>query len=120
MIYLSAQPDSIYYAWQVEIMLENFISKGIEKQNIHIVVGYKDKISNNFKKLREKYRDVVFGFYPDYRPKTKYVSSIRPFLLYQHFKKQFGMCCCVLPLLMLLRNCFGFDIQHRSKCVDKG
>lgn len=91
MIYLSAQPDSIYYAWQVEIMLENFISKGIEKQNIHIVVGYKEQISNHFKKLRQKYNGVGFYFYPDYRPKKKYIPSIRPFLLFQHFKKNWQL-----------------------------
>jgi len=91
MIYLSAQPDSIYYAWQVEVMLENFIEKGIDQDKIHIVVGYKNKISNNFKKLQTKYNKVNFGFIIDNRPLTKYVSSIRPFILMKYFRKNWQL-----------------------------
>jgi len=55
MIYLSAQPDSLYFAWQVEVMLENFIEKGIDQNKIHIVVGYKGSfVSQKFHKIKGK------------------------------------------------------------------
>lgn len=91
MIYLSAQPDTIYYAWQVEVMLENFISKGISQSDIHIVVGYKDRISEKFLALKNKYKEVNFGFERDNRPLTNYVSSIRPWILMRYFRNNWQL-----------------------------
>jgi|TARA_B110001452_G_scaffold267255_1_gene276439 hypothetical protein len=92
MIYLSAQPDSLYFAWQVEVMLENFIEKGIDQNKIHIVVGYKGSfVSQNFIKLKAKYNRVNFGFIKDIRPKTNYISSIRPFILMKYFQKNWQL-----------------------------
>ena len=91
MIYLCAQPDSIYYAWQVEVMLENFLENGIDQKQIHIVVGYRDTISPQFKKLKNKYRQVNFGFIYERRKLRKYISSIRPYLLMKYFKKNWQL-----------------------------
>lgn len=91
MIYLCAQPDSIYYAWQVEVMLENFLDKNIKQKDIHIVVGYRDTISPQFKKLRKKYRQVNFGFIYERRKMCNYVSSIRPYILMKYFRKNWQL-----------------------------
>jgi hypothetical protein len=92
MIYLSAQPDSLYFAWQVETMLTNFIDKGIDPGNIHIVVGYKDNnVSKEFIKLKNKYTKVNFGFIKDIRPLKNYISSIRPFILMKYFQKNWQL-----------------------------
>ena len=40
MIYISAQPDEVYFLWQLELQLYNFHSVGIGNESIHILVGY--------------------------------------------------------------------------------
>jgi len=47
MIYISAQPDSIYFIWQLEIQLRNFRTRGIERQNIHVLIGYDERMGIN-------------------------------------------------------------------------
>ena len=87
MIYLSAQPDDLYYAWQVETMIHNFKSVGIDPKKIHIVVGYKGaKISHYFHTLKEVHFDVNFAFYRDIRRLRQYPSSIRPYILSRYFR----------------------------------
>ena len=85
MIYISAQPDELYYAWQVEVMLDNFISVGISGNDIHIVVGINKHIGEYWYKLIEKYIDVKFFFYTDTRKDRSYVPSIRPHILCKHW-----------------------------------
>lgn len=93
-VFICAQPCIIYYAWQVEVMLDNFTELGIhEKFDIHILIAYDDyvielsKNANLFHKLAWKFRGVAqFFFYCDSRPQPiHYISSIRPNVLYQHF-----------------------------------
>ena len=35
--FVSAQPASLYYAWQVEVMLNNFQVMGVNLNNVDIV-----------------------------------------------------------------------------------
>tara|TARA_B100000900_G_scaffold350883_1_gene317648 strand:+ start:2804 stop:3703 length:900 start_codon:yes stop_codon:yes gene_type:complete len=86
MIYICAQPSWFYYSWQIDIMLYSFKELGLFKKNtIQIVLGYKTKPHKNFKKLEKKYPQVEFFYYPDTRYNSKYVSSIRPHLMYKHW-----------------------------------
>lgn len=85
MKFICAQPGIEYYTWQVEVMINNFIRNGINPGDIHIVCAYYGKASEKWLKLKEQYSDVNFFFYPDKRKKSKYVSSIRPHILYQHW-----------------------------------
>lgn len=90
MIYLSAQPDGSYFAWQLEVQLQNFRKFGIGKKNIHVLVGYIPSAGINFlfQDLIERFKDTAtFYCYPDCRENKKYAPSIRPFLIKQHFKK---------------------------------
>lgn len=89
MIYISAQPDDVYFLWQLELQLYNFHSVGIGNESIHILVGYKPEkgIHPLFKNFACNNKDVKIYFYPDNRKKKKYLSSIRPHLLAQHFRK---------------------------------
>lgn len=89
MIYISAQPDEVYFLWQLELQLFNFHSMGIGNEFIHILVGYKPQkgIHPQFKEFAKSHNEVRIYFYPDKRKKKKYLSSIRPHLLAQHFKK---------------------------------
>lgn len=93
--YICAQPRLIYYAWQVEVMINNFIKRGINPNNIDILVAWNpnDNTSNpenieQWNKLASYYNTVRFFFYQDTREQPiHYISSIRPNILKQHFKK---------------------------------
>lgn len=90
MIYLSAQPDSIYFIWQLEIQLRNFNSLGIPKTAIHVLVGVDPKVGlqRQFDNFIQSYKHLAnFFIYTDTRDKRKYTSSIRPHIIKKHFKE---------------------------------
>lgn len=85
MRYISAQPASIYYSWQVDTMIHSFINNGINQEQIDIVFADKPEYQNCCYYLLSKYPKVNFYFYPDLRKTIKYISSIRPHILKKHF-----------------------------------
>ena len=93
--YICVQPKTLYYAWQVEVMINNFISNGINPNDIDILVAYNPNDSTSseenvsiWNKLVNGYKNVNFYFYEDLRERPiHYISSIRPNILKQHFKK---------------------------------
>lgn len=93
--YICVQPRILYYAWQVEVMINNFIKQGINPNNIDILVACNpDDLTSTEKnieiwnKLAEHYNSVRFFFYQDTRKKPiNYISSVRPNILKQHFNK---------------------------------
>lgn len=92
--YICAQPRLVYYAWQVEVMINNFIKNGINPNNIDILVAWNPDDGTSSKesidmweKLSSHYNFVRFFFYQDTRDQPiRYISSIRPNILKQHFK----------------------------------
>jgi hypothetical protein len=87
MKFVCAQPAIDYYAWQVEVMINNFIRNGVNPNNIHIVSAYVSGIPETWSKLANKYNYVCFFFYKDERPIKGYIPSIRPYILHQHWLK---------------------------------
>jgi len=87
MKFICAQPAIAYYTWQVEVLITNFIRRGINPNNIEIVCSYKNKIPEVWQKLAGKYNTVRFFFYEDRRVKPGYISSIRPYILKEHWLK---------------------------------
>lgn len=85
--FISAQPDELYYAWQVEVMLDNFLSIGISGEDIHIVIGIQKNIGEWWYKMIEKYPSVGFYFYNDTRETKIYPPSIRPHILNKHWDR---------------------------------
>ena len=85
--FICAQPTSVYYAWQIEVMINNFMEMGINPNHMDIVCW---KVNNviplEWTKLAEKY-PARFLFYDDERETKHYISSIRPNILKQHFEK---------------------------------
>jgi hypothetical protein len=83
--YICAQPRLVYYAWQVEVMINNFIKNGINPNNIDILVAWNPNDTTSSKesiemweKLSSHYNSVRFFFYEDTREKPiRYISSIR-------------------------------------------
>lgn len=84
--YVSVQPAIRYYAWQVEVMLNNFLKNGVQPEQIHILAVVKNgEMALDWDNLRRKYSDVGFFFYEDTRESKEYISSIRPNILKKHF-----------------------------------
>ena len=93
--FICAQPNTKYYAWQLEVMLRNFNEMGIlsnPKYEVHIVtnIPYGDNLlveSELFKlsQVEKSHTNLIFYYHPDTRTTKHYPSSIRPNLLKRHF-----------------------------------
>ena len=84
--YICAQPATTYYAWQVEVMLNNFRDIGINLNQVDIVCEKPAcRVPEEWAKLAEAY-PARFFFYCDNRRTKNYISSIRPNILKQHFQ----------------------------------
>jgi len=84
MLYLSAQPASDYYAWQVEVYLTNFIACGINPTQIMVVCSIEDTIPTRWRILQDTY-PANFYFYKDDRNDRRYIPSIQAHILAKHF-----------------------------------
>jgi len=85
--FISAQPATKYYAWQVEVMLNNFVQMGISLNDIDVVCWKEnDEVPQEWSNLANNYA-ARFFFYKDTRETKHYISSIRPNILKQHFKE---------------------------------
>lgn len=87
MKYLSCQPANLYFGWQLDVMLHNFQTVAINLSDVEVVCGIDTTYDPYFDKLMEKYPECNFYFYKDTRRDKSYISSIRPNILKQHFKK---------------------------------
>lgn len=85
--FLSAQPATLYYAWQVEVMINNFMEMGVNPNFIDVVCWKQNGvIPQEWLKLASKY-PARFFFYDDTRKTKYYISSIRPNIIKQHFEQ---------------------------------
>lgn len=92
---ICVQPCLPYFAWQVEVMLENFKQLGVHHYyDIHILCAYNaitDPIYQQnigyFQKVEKRYAGVAsFFYYQDTRKMPiNYISGVRPNLLKQHY-----------------------------------
>lgn len=90
MIYICVQPASFYYAWQVDTMLLSFSKCGINLSSVQIVSSkYGSTIDPHFKKVEDKWskHGTLFYYYKDERPTSNYISSIRPYILKEHWNQ---------------------------------
>jgi hypothetical protein len=85
LIFVSAQPDQIYFHWQVELYMYQFAKHGIQDQ-CYAIFGYRDRPSPYAQELAKKYKGI--RFYKDTRnfnAPNHYIPSIRPHILKQFF-----------------------------------
>jgi hypothetical protein len=94
--YICVQPRLVYYAWQLEVMLNNFIKNGVNSFDIYILMAYspnQQDLTNHpdvvelYNKLMKRFSGVNFLYYKDTREYPQYISSVRPNILKQHFAK---------------------------------
>jgi hypothetical protein len=82
LVFVSAQPDVPYFHWQSEIYINNFIEKGINPKNIHVIFALKNGRENpTTGSLNLKKYEVNVHHYIDDRKDKKYIPSIKPFLI---------------------------------------
>ena len=85
MKYISVQPDIPYFHWQVEVYVNNFISIGINQNDINVIFMIGLTPSVKVIELQIKYSEVRFFFYSDNRPDKSYIPSIKPWGMFKHF-----------------------------------
>lgn len=94
--YICVQPRLLYYAWQLEVMINNFLKHGVNPDDMHILVAYsqdKNDKTNNlelvelYNKLTDAFPSVNFFYYEDDRVNPSYIPSVRPNILKKHFAK---------------------------------
>lgn len=84
LIFVSAQPDTIYFHWQVEVYMYQFSKFGII-DNCHVLFGYTgDSPSEGGLKLQKIYKNI--HFYKDERVDKSYIPTIRPHILAKFFQ----------------------------------
>jgi len=84
-IFISAQPDEVFFHWQVELYLYQFAKHNIADR-CYALFGYRDSPSTYVLELAKKYKHIIL--YKDERDihvPNLYIPSIRPHLLKKFF-----------------------------------
>lgn len=87
MKWITSQPATDYYAWQVEVYINNFIKNGVNPKDIHAIFVYDGEIPKSILEIANHYEEVGFYLYPDTRPDFSYIPSIYFNGVKQHFKE---------------------------------
>jgi hypothetical protein len=90
MVSICAQPDDLYFYWQVEVLINNFRKFGLsDKMHILLFKPADRKYWNSqWQTLEERYPEVKFFRYEDQGANIKgYIPILRPHILKQHFAK---------------------------------
>jgi len=95
--FICAQPDDIYYTWQVHLWLESLKEIGQIKNAIVLVFipAYRP-FSDKWQKIQDLYPDAEFNFYKDEENEVGkllsiYIPILRPWLLCKYFKENPAM-----------------------------
>lgn len=95
MIYICTQPRIPYYAWQLEVMLNNFKKNGVPDDHIHILLSVSKDLNDQtnhvdvismYNRLKAKYNTISFFEYKDSRVLPNYVPSVISNTVKQHYK----------------------------------
>lgn len=88
MLFVTSQPDVPYFHWQIRVYVENFIQKGINPKDIHVLLGI---VTPNTEPTKEslslKDLGINIHHYLDDREDKKYIPSIKPFLIYKWLRE---------------------------------
>jgi hypothetical protein len=93
LVFVSAQPDVPYFHWQIKVYVHNFIQKGINPNDIHVVLAIvQGKKEPSKESLELKDLGINIHHYVDNRDKKHYIPNIKPFLIYKWLEEnpQYG------------------------------
>lgn len=90
--YVCAQPDDIYYTWQVHMWLESLKNRGESDKAIVLIFTPKNRERNTkWEQVINLYPEAEFHFYKDEHDVSSllgiYIPVLRPYILWRHWKK---------------------------------
>ena len=81
-LFVTAQPDVPYFVWQIKLYVNNFIEKGIDPNQIHVILGIVNKNTQpSEESLELNNLGIKLHHFKDERIKGHYIPSIKPFLI---------------------------------------
>jgi hypothetical protein len=81
-LFVTAQPDVPYFIWQIKLYVHNFIEKGIDPSQIHVILSISHRNEEPSKEsLKLKDFGVNVHHFKDERIKKQYIPSIKPYLI---------------------------------------
>jgi len=88
LVFVSAQPDVPYFHWQTKVYCNNFIEKGIDPKNIHVLFAMVNRETPSEESLEIKSLGVNVYHYNDTRKINEkfYIPSLRPMVLSRWLK----------------------------------
>jgi hypothetical protein len=88
LIFLSAQPHTLYFRWQLEVQITNFREHGVS-HHMQVLVWHPPHYrEEGWEELERKYPEVQFFYYTDQGADIgTYVPVLRPHILAQHFER---------------------------------
>lgn len=87
LVFVSAQPDIPYFHWQTKVYIHNFIEKGINPADIHVLFSIVDGEEPSERSLKLRFLGVNVYHYIDNREKKFYIPTLRPLILSQWLKE---------------------------------
>jgi len=82
LVFVTAQPDVPYFHWQIKLYTHNFIEKGIDPKNIHVILAMVHGATTQSEGAKELLNQGYnVHFYKDDRDKKSYIPSIKPYLV---------------------------------------
>ena len=93
LVFVSAQPDVPYFHWQIKVYVHNFIEKGINPNDIHVVLAMvHGNVEPSEESLELKKLGINVHYYLDERDRKHYIPNIKPFLIYKWLEEnpQYG------------------------------
>lgn len=110
-VFVTAQPDVPYFHWQVKLYTHNFIEKGIDPNQIHVIFSTlgNNKLSQGAEDLKKI--GINIHTYKDERVNKRYIPSIKPFLLYKWLEQypQYGKCFFLHDADIIFRELPDFE-----------
>lgn len=89
--FVCAQPDDIFYTWQVHAWLESLRKLNLSNKAIVLLFTATEDLNPKWKQIMDLYPETEFKYYSDtdniYPLLEIYVSTIRPYLLWKYFKE---------------------------------
>ena len=110
-VFVTAQPDVPYFHWQVKLYTHNFIEKGINPNDIHVI--FSTLGNNKLSQGAEELKDIGINIhsYKDERVNKRYIPSIKPFLLYKWLEQypEYGKCFFLHDADIIFRELPDFE-----------
>lgn len=87
-LFVTAQPDVPYFIWQIKLYVHNFIEKGINPNQIHVIFSLLNKNKQPSKESLELTNlGINVHHFVDERTKKHYIPSIKPYLISKWIQK---------------------------------